>query len=68
MNPQSFGRAMMAHSGNMPSDKDCNDFARVGNKLINIGEPGFPKTIYDLSSEDMEIISKALMIVKTVNA
>lgn len=67
IDPRSFGRAMMSHAVNMSSDRDCNDFARVGNKLVNMGNAGFPKNIYSFDSEDMEIINKALTLLDKVS-
>lgn len=62
IDPVQFGRAMMSQSPMMKDDADCNAFARVGSKLINLGEPGYPRTIYDLSKDDFEVISKALSV------
>lgn len=58
-----FGRAMMLYAVNMSNDTDFNDFSRVGNKLMNIGESGYPKTIYDFTSDDLEIINRALVLI-----
>ena len=59
-----FGRAMMLHAVNMSNDTDFNNFSRVGNKLMNIGESGYPKTIYDFTPDDMEFINRALTLLQ----
>lgn len=59
-----FGREMMDRSGTLADDKLCNAFARVGDMLTKIGQPRAPKSLNDLSKEDLEIISQALQMIK----
>jgi hypothetical protein len=60
MNPQQLGRDMMTHAGDLSDDKQCCDWARVGQILTQLGTPRMPKTMQDLSATDRSIVVAAL--------
>lgn len=64
LSPHVIGRAMMQYAVELDNDADFNRFSRVGNQLMNIGEPGYPKTIYDFSTQDIETINTVLEMFK----
>jgi hypothetical protein len=54
-----LGRAMMFEAGNRANDKECNDWARVGNLINSIGTSKGPKNINLLSAADKAIVQTA---------
>ncbi len=55
-----LGRAMMFEAGKRNSDKECNDWARVGALINSIGTTKGPKNINLLSADDKIIVQSAL--------
>ena len=60
MNAEELGRTMMHRAGDLIDDRQCCDWARVGQILTQLGSPRMPKTIRDLSSMDQGIIIDAI--------
>lgn len=60
MNAEELGRTMMHRAGDLSDDRQCCDWARVGQILTQLGSPRMPKTIRDLSSMDQGIIIDAI--------
>jgi hypothetical protein len=60
MDAMKLGREMMDASGDLQDDKQCCDWARIGQLLTQLGTPMMPKSINDLKAEDKEIVIDAL--------
>lgn len=60
MDAAQLGRTMMITSGDLPDDKQCNDWARIGQVLTQLGTPRMPKTMHDLSSADQQVVIDAI--------
>ena len=60
MDTSSFGRMMMHRSGELQDDALCNAFAKVGSMLVRLGQPRSPRSLADMSKEDLETLYKAL--------
>ena len=55
-----LGRTMMNESGNLKDDKQCCDWARIGQMLTQLGTPRMPRTIKDIQADDRMIIVDAI--------
>lgn len=60
MDHMTLGRDMMIASGDLQDDKQCCDWARIGQILTQLGLPRMPKTIHDMRQEDQTIIADAV--------
>ena len=60
MNAQELGRAMMTRAGDLQDDRQCCDWARVGQILTQLGTPRMPKTIRDLNQTDKAVVLDAI--------
>lgn len=55
-----LGREMMIASGDLQDDKQCCDWARIGQILTQLGAPRMPKSINDMRSDDQSVIADAI--------
>lgn len=55
-----LGREMMTKSIDLSDDKRCNDWARVGQMLTQLGTPRMPKTMRDMDPSDRRVVEDAL--------
>lgn len=60
MDVAQLGREMMMRSGHLQDDKQCNDWARIGQLLTQLGTPRMPKTMHDLSHADRQVVLDAV--------
>lgn len=60
MNAEELGRAMMHKAGDLTDDRQCCDWARVGQMLTQLGTPRMPKTVKELNNIDQSIIIDAI--------
>lgn len=62
MNAVELGREMMDASGSLTDDKQCCDWARVGQILTQLGTPMMPTTVNDLAQTDQQVVIDALRL------
>lgn len=67
MNPETLGRAMMAQAGDIEDDRQCCDWARVGQILTQLGSPRMPRTVQQLAIKDRQIIAQAVKLLQSKN-
>lgn len=60
MNVTQLGREMMMKSVDLQDDRECCDWARVGQILTQLGTPRMPKTVRDLSKRDKQVVLDAI--------
>lgn len=60
MNVTQLGREMMTRSGDLQDDRQCNDWARVGQILTQLGTPRMPKSVRELSLADRQVVIDAI--------
>lgn len=60
MDHMELGREMMIASGDLQDDKQCCDWARLGQILTQLGAPRMPKSVNDLRLDDQRIIADAI--------
>lgn len=67
MDAVQLGREMMTMSIDLVDDKQCNDWARVGQLLTQLGTPRMPKTVRDLSARDRKVMLDAIVALQNTN-
>ncbi len=60
MDTTQLGREMMTKSIDLVDDKQCNDWARVGQMLTQLGTPRMPKTLRDMDPDDRQVVEDAI--------
>lgn len=60
MDHMNLGREMMIASGDLQDDKQCCDWARIGQMLTQLGAPRMPKSINDMRPDDQRVIADAI--------
>lgn len=60
MDATQLGREMMTRSIDLADDRQCCDWARVGQLLTQLGAPRMPKTVRDLSARDRKVVLDAI--------
>lgn len=68
MNAEELGRTMMHRAGDLMDDRQCCDWARVGQILTQLGSPRMPKTVRELSVIDQDIVIDAIRQLQTNNS
>ena len=67
INAQELGREMMNMAGDLRDDRQCCDWARVGQILTQLGTPKMPRSMSDMRNEDKQIAydaAKAILAAK----
>jgi hypothetical protein len=65
MNAVELGREMMDASGTLNDDRQCCDWARVGQILTQLGAPMMPATVNDLNPKDRQVVVDALRMLQS---
>lgn len=60
ISPEEIGRRMMSTAGTLDDDAEFNSWAKLGSKLVSMGSVFSPKSIGDLSTEEQQVLSRAL--------
>jgi hypothetical protein len=60
MDAMQLGREMMSRSGDLKDDKQCCEWARIGQLLTQLGTPRMPKTFRDMRREDRQVVLDAI--------
>jgi hypothetical protein len=59
MNTMQLGREMMKHSGDLKDDRQCCDWARIGQILTQLGTPHMPRSLRELKMADRRVVIHA---------
>ena len=68
MNAEELGRTMMYRAGDLVDDRQCCDWARVGQILTQLGSPRMPKTIRELTQTDRAVVMDAIRMLQNRNS
>jgi hypothetical protein len=60
MDTMELGREMMSRSGDLKDDKQCCEWARIGQMLTQLGTPKMPKTFFDMQAKDRMVVLDAV--------